>query len=220
MGIVQTVKNKFKKDPILKRRVIGIFVAHIILGLAIHLLRISLFGNDPFSCMQLGFSKFFNASYGTCVIIFNLIAIVPIFIIARRYIQFGTLVNMFLLGPIVDGWYALNLLVYPDIGDLTFSARVACLIIGVIICCYGCSMYMVTNLGMGPYDALGWIIEEVSKKKIPFKYARIGIDTVSTTTGFVLGSIVGAGTLIMALGTGPLITFFNDNINRALIYKR
>lgn len=220
MGVVQTVKNKFRKDPILKRRVIGIFVAHVIMGLAINLLRISLFGNDPFSCMQLGFSKFFNASYGTCVIIFNLIAIVPIFIIARRYIQFGTLVNMFLVGPIVDGWYALTLFIYPDVAYISFATRVALLIIGVIICCYGCSMYMVTNLGQGPYDALGWIIEEVSKKKIPFKYARIGIDTVATTTGFVLGSIVGAGTLIMALGTGPLVTFFNDYINRPLIYKR
>ena len=220
MGIVQKIKNKFKKDPILKRRVIGIFVAHIIIGLAINLLRISLFGNDPFSCMQLGFSKYFEMSYGTCVIIFNLIAIVPIFIIDRSYIQFGTLVNMFLLGPIVDGWYALTLLIYPDIGYISFATRVALLIIGVIVCCYGCSMYMITNLGMGPYDALGWIIEKVSKKKIPFKYARIGIDTVATTTGFIFGSIVGAGTLIMALGTGPLITFFNDSINRALIYGR
>lgn len=220
MGILQNIKNKFRRDPVLKRRVIGIFAAHVIMGLAINLLRISLFGNDPFSCMQLGFSKVFNASYGTCVIIFNLITIVPIFIIARRYIQFGTLVNMFLLGPIVDGWYAIMLLIYPDLGYISFTARVVCMVLGVVICCYGASMYMVTNLGMGPYDAIGWIIEEVSKKKIPFKYARIGIDSAATITGFICGSIVGAGTLTMALGTGPLITFFSDNINRPLIYGR
>ena len=220
MGLVQNIKNKFRKDPILKRRIIGILAAHVIMGLAINLLRVSLFGNDPFSCMQLGFSKVFNASYGTCVIIFNLIAIVPIFIIARRYIQVGTLINMFLLGPVVDGWYAVMNLIYPDFGYISFTARVICMVLGVVICCYGASMYMVTNLGMGPYDAIGWIIEEVSKKKIPFKYARIGIDSAATITGFICGSIVGAGTLTMALGTGPLITFFTDNINRPLIYGR
>lgn len=219
MGLVQKIKEKFRQDPILKRRVIAIFVAHVIIGLAINLLRISLFGNDPFSCMQLGFSKVFNVSYGTCVIIFNLIAIVPIFIIDRSYIQFGTLVNMFLLGPIVDAWYAVMISVYPDLGYISFAARVACLIIGVILCCYGGSMYMMTNLGMGPYDAIGWIIEKITNKKVPFKYARMGIDGTATVAGFILGSIVGAGTLIMALGTGPLITFFNE-INRPMIYKR
>ena len=220
MGLVQKIKLKFRQDPILKRRIIGILAAHVIMGLAINLLRISLFGNDPFSCMQLGFSKAFNASYGTCVIIFNLIAIVPIFLLARRYIQVGTLINMFLIGPVVDAWYAVMILIYPDLGYISFTARVICMVLGVIICCYGCSMYMVTNLGMGPYDAIGWIIEDLSNKKIPFKYARMGIDAAATTTGFICGSIVGAGTLIMALGTGPLISFFNENINRPLIYKR
>lgn len=215
MGILQ----KMKRDPIIKKRVIAILLAHVIMGFSIDLLRFSLFGNDPFSCMQLGFSNFFNASYGTCVIIFNLFAIVPIFLIDRSFIQFGTLVNMFLTGPIVDAWYWIMLKIYPDFIALTMTGRSICLIAGVIICCYGCSMYMISNLGMGPYDAIGWIIEKVSRKKIPFKYARIGIDTVSTSTGFILGSIVGLGTLIMALGTGPLVTFFNG-INRPLIYQR
>lgn len=220
MGIVKKIQGAFRRDPILKRRIIGILAAHVIMGLAINLLRISLFGNDPFSCMQLGFSKFFEASYGTCVIIFNLIAIIPIFIIDRSYIQIGTLINMFLLGPVVDAWFAIMLLIYPDLGYISMTARIVCLILGVIICCFGASMYMVTNLGMGPYDAIGWIIEKISKKKIPFKYARIGIDSVATITGFIFGSIVGVGTLTMALGTGPLITFFNENINRPLIYGR
>jgi uncharacterized membrane protein YczE len=189
------------------------------MGFSIDLLRFSLFGNDPFSCMQLGFSNFFEVSYGTCVIIFNLFAIVPIFLIDRSFIQFGTLVNMFLTGPVVDGWYALMLWVYPDFALLTFSGRVTCLLVGVVICCYGVSMYMMSNVGMGPYDAIGWIIEKVSKKKIPFKYARIATDATATFIGFIFSSIVGLGTLIMAMGTGPLVTFFNG-INHPLIYKR
>ena len=161
MGFVQ----RLKRDRLLQRRIFFILLAHVILGLAVNLLRIALFGNDPFSCMQLGFSKFFNVSYGTCVIIFNLIAIIPIFLIDRSYIQIGTLINMFMFGPIVDVWYVVMAMIYPDLGYISLAARSACLILGVLVCCYGASMYMVTNLGMGPYDAIGWIVEKLTNKK-------------------------------------------------------
>ena len=210
--------KQLKRDRLLQRRIFFILLAHVILGLAVNLLRIALFGNDPFSCMQLGFSKFFNVSYGTCVIIFNLIAIIPIFLIDRSYIQIGTLINMFMFGPIVDALYVVMSMIYPDLGYISFAARVACLILGVLVCCYGASMYMVTNLGMGPYDAIGWIIEKLTNKKVPFKFARMGLDGTATVVGFLFGSIVGVGTLIMALGTGPLIVFFTDTINRRLVY--
>ena len=214
MGIIQ----RLKKDKLLQRRIFFILLAHVILGLAVNLMRISLFGNDPFSCMQLGFSKFFNASYGTCVIIFNLIAIIPIFIIDRSYIQIGTLINMFLFGLIVDAWYVIMAMIYPDLGYLTLLPRIICLIAGVVICCFGASMYMTTNLGMGPYDAIGWIVEKLTNKKVPFKYARMALDGTATVVGFIFGSIVGVGTLVMALGTGPLIVFFTENINKQLVY--
>ncbi len=218
MELVNKVKKFFKKDPILKRRVIALFVAHVILGFGVNLLRISLFGNDPFSCMNLGFSSLSGMSYGTCVILFNLVAIIPIFIIDRNYIQFGTLVNMFLFGPIVDAWFAVFVYFFPGVGSISLAARIACLIFGVVILSFGASMYMAANLGMGPYDAIGWIVEKLSKKKVPFKYARIALDSVSTVAGFICGSIVGLGTLTMALGTGPLVVFFTDNVNKKLIY--
>ena len=218
VGIIDRVQKMFKKDPVLKRRVIAIFVAHIILGLGVNLLRVSLFGNDPFSCMMLGISGTFGMSYGTLVVMFNLIAIIPIFILDRSFIQFGTLVNMFLFGPIVDIEFALLIYFFPVLSDLAIFGRVLALIIGVVVTCYGCSMYMCTNLGMGPYDAIGWIVEKKTGKKIPFKYARIALDSISTATGFIFGSIVSLGTFTMALGTGPLVVFFTDNINKKLIY--
>ena len=220
MGAVDKIKKMFRKDPILKRRVIALFVAHLILGFGVNLLRVSLFGNDPFSCMMLGFSGVTGMSYGTLVIMFNLVAIIRIFILDRSFIQFGTLVNMFMFGPIVDAWFAVLIYFFPTIGTLSLAVRVALLIIGVVVLCFGASMYMCSNLGMGPYDAIGWVIEKKTHKKVPFKYARIGIDSMSTAAGFISGSIVGLGTLTMALGTGPLVVFFTDNINHKLIYER
>ena len=218
MGAVDKIKKMFRKDPVLKRRVIALFVAHLILGFGVDLLRISLFGNDPFSCMNLGFSNISGMSFGTCVILVNLVIIIPVFIIDRSYIQFGTLVNMFLFGPISDVWFSIIIYFFPGVVSLSLAARLFFLVTGVIILCFGASMYMTANLGMGPYDAIGWIVEKISKKKIPFKYARIALDSCTTFIGFIAGSIVGLGTLAMALGTGPLVVFFTDNVHKKWIY--
>lgn len=220
MELINKVKKMFRKDPILKRRVIAIFVAHVILALGVNLLRVSLFGNDPFSCMMLGFSNATGMTYGTLAIMFNLVAIIPIFILDRSFIQFGTLINMFVFPILADIEFACMISLFPGLAYLSMFGRIIALIVGVVVTCFGASMYMTTNLGMGPYDAIGWIVEKKTDKKVPFKYARIALDSISTVTGFIFSSIVSLGTFTMALGTGPLVVFFTDNINKKLIYNK
>ena len=43
-----------KKSSRMGRWVPAILAAHILMGFAVVLMRLSLFGNDPFSCMNLG----------------------------------------------------------------------------------------------------------------------------------------------------------------------
>ncbi len=219
MGLIEKIQKAFKRDPTLKRRVIAILIAHLILALGVNLMRFSLFGNDPFNCMMLGISSTFGLNYGLAVIGINLILIIPIFILDRSFIQFGTLINMFAFGPLVDIWFKVLIYFFPGLAHVTLLGRIILLIVGVLVVCFGASMYMCSNLGMGPYDAIGWIVEKKTHKKMPFKYARICLDSISTVTGFIFGSIVNLGTFTMALGTGPLVVFFTDNINRKIIYK-
>jgi len=149
MEFINKIKKMFKKDPILKRRVIAIFVAHVILAFGVNLLRVSLFGNDPFSCMMLGFSGTTGMSYGTLAIMFNLVAIIPIFILDRSFIQFGTLINMFIFPILADIEFACMISLFPGLAYLSLAGRIVALICGVVILCFGASMYMTTNLGMG-----------------------------------------------------------------------
>lgn len=87
-----------KTSSRLGRRVPAILAAHVVMGFAVVLMRLSLFGNDPFSCMNLGYAGVSGLSYGTCVIIFNLALIIPVALLDRSYLRFGTLINMFMLG--------------------------------------------------------------------------------------------------------------------------
>ena len=203
--------------PNVGRRLAAIFLAHVFMGFAVVLLRFSLFGNDPFSCMNLGYSIVSGLSYGTCVVLFNLALIVPVWFLDRSYVQFGTLVNMFLLGPIADVWYEL-LSVYPIFTATDMTVRVVLLFSGVIVTTIACSLYMCTKFGMGPYDAIGWIIAARSGGRMTFRSARVAVDATAVCIGFLCGSIVGLGTLIMATGTGPLINFWNERLSMPLLY--
>ena len=204
--------------PCIGRRLAGIVLGNLLMGFAVTLLRMSHFGNDPFSCMNLGYSIFSNLSFGLCVVLCNCVLILWVIRKDLSYIHIGILVNMFLLGVISDAFYSQLTLFWgsPDTYDL--SIRCILLAAGILISCYGCSAYVCANLGMGPYDAIGWIVDRSTKQRIPFRYFRIGMDTIAALIGFMLGSIVGPGTIIMALFTGPLISFFNEKINMRLIY--
>ena len=54
------------------------------------------------------------------------------------------------------------------------------------------------------------------------RYQRIialVIVAVAVIIGFLLGSLVGIGTVVMALGMGPLINFFNKHINIPILRR-
>ena len=219
MGMTSELCMKEKVSSRLGRRVSAILGDHILMGFAVVLMRLSLFGNDPFSCMNLGYAGVSGLSYGTCVIIFNLVLIIPVALLDRSYLRFGTLINMFMLGLIADFWYALlePLAIFsgPDL-----SLRILLLAGGVVLTCLSCSFYMSSKLGMGPYDAIGWIISERSGGRVPFRIVRILIDVCAVTIGFACSSIVGLDTLVLACGTGPLIEFFNQKVSLPIIYGK
>lgn len=96
--------------------------------------------------------------------------------------------------------------------------RIVFLIIAILGICLGCSIYMTPDLGSAPYDALGVQIHE--KSKIPFRVCRITTDIVCVVTALIFGGNVGIGTLITAVGTGPLVQFFNEHVSKPWLYHR
>lgn len=88
----------------------------------------------------------------------------------------------------------------------------------VVILCFASAMYFTADLGVSTYDAVALILEE--RKVGKFKYLRITTDCICVAIGFVLGAIVGVGTLITAFFMGPLIDFFNVHVARPFLYGK
>ncbi len=219
MGMTESVRWEGQKESFMSRRIAAIIGAHVAMGFSVVLMRFSLCGNDPFSCMNLGYASVSGLSYGACVIIFNLLLILPVLWLDRSYIRVGTLVNMFLLGIIADFWYAM-LAPLAVFSEPSLLLRGLLLLSGVLLTCLACSFYMSSRLGMGPYDAIGWILAARTNGRMSFRTVRVLIDICAVTIGFACGSIVGLGTLVLACGTGPLIEFFNKKISQPLLYGR
>lgn len=191
------------------KNIISTIVGVAFIGIGVGILNLSNFGVDPYCCMNYGISGVIGLSFGTWQMILNIILFIPMLVLGRKYIGLGSICNMFGVGYIAQFVsYIASLLGYPTIDFMV--ARIIVLIIGVCIICLGCAVYTMANLGIAPYDALAYIVEELIHGKIKFKWIRVITDIVCVAIGFITGSVVGISTVILMFFTGPLIQFFKD----------
>lgn len=202
------------KNKNLAMRIVLVVLANMILGLGISLLRLAGFGTDPYTCMNLGVSSKLGMSYGTYQMIFNIVLFIPVFILDRKSFGVGALVNMLVLGYFVEffmfAFGAVGITIEGLAGNLLIQIPI--LTLGVFVVCFGVALYMFCDLGSAPYDRLGVIIENYSHGKIKFKWARVCLDILSTVVGFLTGSVIGIGTVIIAFFTGPIVSFFREKV--------
>jgi Predicted membrane protein len=181
-------------------------------GFSVGLFKTSLFGTDPFQCLMNGLNHILPIQFGTLYVIVNLILLAVIFFLDKHYIGLATCINIFLLGYIVDGTMDLMKWLFPSPSMLI---RIILLVAGIVILCFASSVYFTANLGVSTYDAVSLILSD--RKIAKFQYCRIGCDLICTLIGFLLGAVVGVGTLVTAFFMGPLIQFFNVHFSRPLL---
>lgn len=199
------------------------FIGVILIGLSVAVLNLSGFGVDPFSCMNMSVSTHLPVSYGIWQIFVNAAILIGLFIHVlkeKKKIEavfgFGTLWNMIGCGLLVDFFTSRYHMFFENPHGIVL--RIVFLIIAILGICLGCSIYMTPDLGSAPYDALGVQIHE--KSKIPFRVCRITTDIVCVVIALIFGGNVGIGTLITAVGTGPLVQFFNEHVSKPWLYHR
>ena len=78
-------------------------------------------------------------------------------------------------------------------------------VFAVLLVGLGSGFYLIANLGPGPRDGLMTGIQR--KTNFSFTLVRTIIELSAVAFGWYLGGIVGIGTVIYALGIGPLVSF-------------
>lgn len=205
------------------KRCIMMLTGILFISLCVGCYRLSAFGVDAFTCMNLGISGYLNMSFGTWQLIMNAAILVVVFFTVRKCIGAGTIVNMVCVGYGADFicWIVQDVIKL----DMTLPLRAAALAAGCLFAGLGVAFYIVAEMGIAPYDSVALIIEKISKNRISFQFARVLSDVTVVIVGILfclmagnnLWLIIGIGTIINALFNGPLIQFFRTYITESML---
>ena len=215
-------EKKEKAKGVTGMRAAFMLLGILLIGICVTCYRLSEFGVDPFSGMNLGISGFIGWSFGNWQLVANILILVVVFFTVRHLIGPGTVINMVGVGYTADFlcWVVLDVLKV----EMTLPLRILALCLGTLFASLGVALYMIADMGLSPYDSVALIIEKLTKGKVPFQFARVASDITVIVIGvaFCLAAdnnvwlIVGIGTIANALLNGPLIQFFRKRIEKVV----
>lgn len=152
-------------------------------------------GYGPWEVFHVGLGKTVGISIGTASILVGLAIVVLTAALGER-IGLGTVLNMLLIGVFIDLILAAGLV--PIMPNL--YAGMAVLIAGLYVIALGSYFYIGSGLGTGPRDGL--MVALTKRTRLPVGVVRGAIEAAATAAGWMLGGMVGAGTVVAALAIG------------------
>ena len=170
-------------------------------GFGIYLTIQANIGAGPWDVFNLGLSKTLGILYGNASIAVS-VTILVIDILLREPIGIAMFIDAVVVGKSVDFFNHLHVVSSPD----SLWVSIPMMIVGLFIVGYTQFTYMWSSLGCGPRDTLLVGLKRRTDK-IPIGVISIGILSLATLIGWLLGGPVGIGTLICAFCSGPIMQF-------------
>ncbi len=177
-------------------RLPGLLVGLALYGVGVALMVQSGLGLGPWEVFHQGISRHTGLPLGTVSMLVGVPVLALWWPIGERP-GFGTIANIACIGLATN----ITLGVLPAAQGLVF--QVAMMVGGVCTIAAASGLYLASDLGPGPRDGLmtglhhrfGWSI----------RLARTSIELTVLAVGFLLGGTIGLGTVLFALGIGPLV---------------
>ncbi|MFZ9930899.1 MAG: YczE/YyaS/YitT family protein [Ilumatobacteraceae bacterium] len=175
-------------------------LARCLFGLACFGTGITLFlqshlGLPPWDVFHKGVAEKTDISIGT-VIIGTGVLLLLLWIPLRQRPGLGTVLNALEIGLVVN--LTKGIIGEPE----ALLARSIMLVGGLLIVAFGSAMYIGAGLGPGPRDGL---MMGLAERGVSVRMARTVIEVVVVVVGVSLGGTIGVGTILFAVGIGPLV---------------
>jgi uncharacterized membrane protein YczE len=183
----------------LPERMLRLLVGLWLYGVAIALMIEGTLGASPWDVFHLGVARHLPVSFGVVMILAAAVVLLA-WIPLRQMPGLGTVANALLLGPFAD--LALAMIGTPE----ALPLRAAYLAGGVVLCAFATALYVGAQLGPGPRDGL--MTGFARRTGYSIRSVRTVIEISVLAIGVVLGGTAGVGTVLFALGVGPLTQFF------------
>lgn len=179
-------------------RLPALVVGLVCFGLGIGLMVEARLGLGPWEALNQGVARQLGLEIGTVSFLLGIPILALWWPLGERP-GIGTLLNVVLIGTSTNAVIAL----VPTPAADALVVRLALMAAGIVSIAIGSGIYLSTDLGPGPRDGLmtgvhhrfGWSIRR----------ARTAIELTVLAIGWALGGSVGLGTVVFALGIGPLV---------------
>lgn len=178
----------------------GIFLAAgiVFMALAGALFSCSGIGMDPLSVLYSGIAAVLHIRLGTSALLTGAVILVLLIFRDRKRIGAGTVAVALAIGPL------LNLFLdFLSIRPAGWVSQAAVSLMGAVAYSIGMGLYLYADLGCGPVDAL--MMHFLERTSIRLRAFKILFDIACVVIGWAMGGSVGAGTLIAAFLTGPMM---------------
>lgn len=162
-------------------------------------------GVSPWTVLAQGISIRTDLSVGTTTFLIS-IGILIFWIPLKQVPGIGTILNAIIIASTID----LTLPYLPQPNDTYLKLLQVC--IGIFIVGLGSGIYLISNLGPGPRDGLMIGLQKQTGTSIPL--IRTILELSAVISGWLLGGVVGIGTVLFVFGIGPCV-----GIGLALVEK-
>lgn len=189
------------------------------IGLAISSLGTAVFyaadlGSGAMATFSDGLHLLIHVSYGNANMFANIVFLIVLFLLDRKYINVGTILCVFTIGIWVDIFT--DMLSIFDIASMNMVIRIIFTLIGASLMGIGLGLYMATDRG---YGALEGIVKYIATHtSLSTQYAKIIQDVVLSVAGILLGAAWGVGTIVGIVVIGPILqrssNYFTKLINK------
>jgi uncharacterized membrane protein YczE len=181
------------------RRLVQLAVGLTLYGVSMGMMVRSGLGLDPWDVFHYGIAQHLPVSFGTVTIIVGA-AVLLLWIPLRQWPGLGTVANVVVIGLATDA--TLALLEAPDL----MVARAALLLGGIVLNGLAGALYIGSQFGPGPRDGL--MTGLVRRTGRSFRLVRTSIEITVLAVGWLMGGVVGLGTVLYAVLIGPVVQVF------------
>lgn len=154
-------------------------------------------GLGPWDVFHQGISKLTGVPIGTVGILVGFVVLLGWLPLDEK-LGVGTICNVIVIGIVID----VLLIFFTTPSSL--PVRVVLMAIGPVLFGVGSGLYIGAGLGPGPRDGL---MTGIASRGRPVWAVRLVLELVVLVLGWLLGGRVGVGTLLFALGIGPIVHF-------------
>jgi uncharacterized membrane protein YczE len=179
----------------LTRRLGQLLLGLALYGVSMGLMIRSTLGQLPWDVLHYGLALHLPLTIGQVVVATSFLVLL-LWIPLRQAPGLGTVLNAVLIGVALD--VTLGVVTVPD----PLVARAGFVVAGVLLNGLATALYIGAQLGPGPRDGLmtGW----VRRTGLSVRLVRTSLEVLVVAIGWLLGGVVGVGTVLYAVAIGPL----------------